>query len=216
MSFEKNYSYFRNREERAAFIAREFAKELAQSKTVLDVGSDYNTLKKILGKKVTGVDLYGEPDIRIDFEKDKLTRFKNGQFDFLVCTEVLEHLDNLHEMSDELARVAKRYILVSLPNCLSLFAKYNIVFHDKIGKYYGLPFERPEDRHRWLFSYKDIDRFFNHFAKTKGWKIRRKFLQCNFTDSPRGRLLRFLVKTFNIDSASQSYWILLEKKPTRR
>ncbi len=216
MKFEKNYTFFANREQRAQFIADTFKQEIADSKKILDVGSDYNTLKKIVGKKVLGVDLYGTPDIVVDFEKEKLTRFKNGQFDLVVCTEVLEHLDNLHEMADELYRVSDRYVLISLPNCLSLFTKYNIVVHGKASKFYGLPFDRPEDRHRWLFSYKDIDRFFEHFAKEKGCLIKRKFLQCSYTNSWRGRTMRSLVRAFNIDSASQSLWILLEKKRLSR
>lgn len=212
MKFDKNYTYFADREGRAQFIASAFKDEIKQSKKILDVGSDYNTLKKLIGKKVLGVDLYGEPDIKIDFEKERLERFKDGEFDMVVCTEVLEHLDNLHEMANELFRVSNRYVVVSLPNCSSIFAKWNILFHDRVGKYYGLPFERPEDRHRWFFSYKDIDRFFQHKAEEKGFRIKRKFLQCNFTDSWKGKAMRFLVGALNINNASQSYWVILEKK----
>lgn len=211
MQFEKVYPSFTNREGRAQFIADTFAAELNEAKTVLDVGSDYNSLKKILGSKVTGVDLYGEPDIVVDFEKELLTRFKDNEFDFLVCTEVLEHLDNFHAMAEELYRVSNKYILVSLPNCLSIFTKWNILFHDRASKYYGLPFERPEDRHRWFFSYKDIDKFFIHFCKQHGCTIKRKFLQVGLTKSWRGNLFREIVRIFDINNASQSYWILIEK-----
>lgn len=215
MKFEKNYSFFADREGRARFIADTFNDEISTSEKILDVGSDYNSLKKLVGAKVLGVDLYGEPDIKVDFEKEKLTRFKDGEFDMVVCTEVLEHLENLHEMVDELIRVSDRYILISLPNCISLFAKWNLLFHSKIGKYYGLPFEKPEDRHRWLFTYQDIDRFFRHHADKKGYVIKREFLQCSYTDSSRGKIMRLFVKTFNIDSACQSCWLLLEKKRQR-
>ncbi len=211
MSFPKNYTYFADREGRARFIAQTFKSEIAESKKILDVGSDYNTLKKIVGNKVLGVDLYGEPDITIDFEKDKLEQFKDNSFDLVVCTEVLEHLDNLHAMADELWRVSRRYIVVSLPNCLSLFAKWNVVRHGTVSKYYGLPFERPEDRHRWLFTYRDIDRFFEHFAARHKCHIKRKFLQCNYAPTLKGRLMRLLVAGLSLDSASQSYWVLLEK-----
>ncbi len=215
MKFQKSYVYFANREGRAQFIADTFGEEIEKSKKILDVGSDYNTLKKIVGNKVLGVDLYGEPDIIIDFEKEKLSRFKDGQFDMVVCTEVLEHLDNLHEMADELCRVSNRYVLVSLPNCMSLFAKLNILFNSRVNKFYDLTFEKPEDRHRWFFNYRDIDRFFEHLAKKNGYRVKRKFLECGFTDSLKGRTMRFMVKVFNIDSASRSYWILLEKKGKR-
>lgn len=207
----KNFTYFTNRQERAGFIAQSFQKEIEQSKKILDVGCDYNSLKKIVGNKVTGVDLYGEPDIRIDFEKDRLSAFKAGSFDLVVCTEVLEHLDNLHEMLDELFRVSNRYVLISLPNCLSLFAKWSIVFRGEIGKFYGLPFTKPEDRHRWLFSYKDLDRFFEHYCRTHKYKIREKFLEMSFSNSWRGQLMRLLIKALSLNSAARSYWILIEK-----
>jgi 2-polyprenyl-3-methyl-5-hydroxy-6-metoxy-1,4-benzoquinol methylase len=212
MSFPKNYTYFKDREGRAAFITETFKKKLSESKNVLDVGCDVNSLKKILGEKVTGVDLYGAPDIKIDFEKEKLARFGARQFDFVVCTEVLEHLDNFHEMVDELFRVARRYVLVSLPNSLSIFTKWNIVFHDRAGKFYGLPFKKPGDRHRWFFGYKDVDRFFEHYTRRTDWTIRKKFLVMNFSNSWKGKLVRSLVKLLGLNSASQSYWILLEKR----
>jgi hypothetical protein len=215
MSFEKKYTFFADRVGRAHFIADTFKEEIEDAKKILDVGSDYNSLKKIVGKKVLGVDLYGEPDIVVDFEKEMLTRFKDNEFDLVVCTEVLEHLDNLHAMVDELFRVSNKYVLISLPNCLSIFTKWNILFHTRASKFYGLPFERPEDRHRWFFSYQDLDRFFVHYTEKHGYVIRRKFLQCGYTNSWKGRLLRALVRTFNIDSASQSYWVLIEKKAAK-
>ena len=211
MSYPKKYASFTNREGRAAFLAREFASELASSSSILDVGCDYNSLKKIVGSKVTGVDLYGEPDIRIDFEKDALSQFDDNAFDFIVCTEVLEHLDNLHLMVDELFRVSNRYVLISLPNSLSVFAKWNIVFRDTAGKYYGLPHRRPEDRHRWFFSYKDIDAFFRQYASDHEYELVRRFLLMNFSSGWRGSLMRFFIRTFGINNASASYWLLLEK-----
>lgn len=212
MHFEKKYAYFADREGRARFIADTFKEEIAKSKKILDVGSDYNTLKKIVGNKVLGVDLYGKPDIVVDFEKEKLTRFKNNEFDLVVCTEVLEHLENLHEMNDELFRVSKKYVLISLPNCLSLFAKWNVVTGGWVSKYYGLPFEKPEDRHRWLFTYRDVDRFYRHYCEEKGYTIKKEFLQCSYTNSWKGKVTRFFVKLFTIDSACLSCWLLIEKK----
>lgn len=212
MSFPKKYEYFSDREGRAAFIASVFSKEISESGSLLDVGCDYNTLKKIIGSKVTGVDLYGEPDFKVDFEKEKLSRFKDNEFDMTVCTEVLEHLENLHEMIDELTRVSKRYILISLPNCMPLFTRFDILLYGKTGKFYGLPFKKPEDRHRWFFSHTDIEKFFQNYAPKKSLTITKRFLHCNFSSSWKGKLVRMFIKTFNIDIAAQSYWILLEKK----
>lgn len=212
MPLPKRYEYFNNREGRAAFIAKIFEKEIAQSQSALDVGCDYNTFKKIVGEKVTGVDLYGDPDIKIDLEKEKLSRFTDRQFDFVVSTEVLEHLENFHEMVDELFRVSNRYVLISLPNCVDIFTRFNIFFRGKTGKFYGLPFEKPDDRHRWFFSHAELERFFQHYARIHSVQISRRFLHCNYSSSWKGFLVRTFVKIFNVDIAAQSYWILLEKK----
>lgn len=212
MSYPKRYEFFTDRKGRAAFIAKTFEKEIAQSKSILDVGCDYNTLKKIVGQKVTGIDLYGDPDYKVDFEKEKLSRFKDGEFDTVICTEVLEHLENLHEMIDELVRVSNRYTLISLPNCMNLFTRISILFLGKAGKFYGLPLIKPDDRHRWFFSHTDIERFFQDYTKKKSLSIVKRFLHCNYSPSLRGILVRTVIRLFDIDNASQSYWILISKK----
>lgn len=211
MAFPKKFAHFTDREGRAAFIAETFAQELGDAQRVLDVGCDYNTLKKLVGDKVLGVDLYGEPDIRIDFEREHLKQFRAKHFDMVVCTEVLEHLEQLHAMTDELLRVSRRYVLVSLPNCLNVFTKFNILFHNRVSKYYGLPLDPPEDRHRWFFSYQDIDRYFAHIAKQSQFKVKTKFLVMNFSPSWKGKLLKHFVQLTGYDNASMSYWILLER-----
>jgi len=210
-NFKKNYDFFNNRKGRANFIAKKFNKEISYSKRILDVGCDYNTLKKNIGNKVVGVDLYGDPDIKIDFEKEKLAQFKDNEFDLVVCTEVLEHLENFHEMIDELFRVSNKYILISLPNCLDIFTKWNIVFHNHIGKFYGLPLSKPEDRHRWLFGYLDIDNFFELYCQKNNCHVTDKFIHCNYSHSYKGHLMRILAKVLNLNNAGQSYWILINK-----
>lgn len=211
MNFPRRYEFFTDRKGRAAFIAKIFEKELSQSSSILDVGCDCNTLKHLLGTKVTGVDLYGNPDYKIDFEKEKLARFKDGEFDMIICTEVLEHLENLYEMINEIFRVSSKYILISLPNCADFFSKISILFTGHIGKFYGLPIEKPDDRHRWFFSHTDIDKFFSEYSQRNNHKILRRFLLCNYSYTWRGALVRLFIKIFNVNSAGQSYWILLEK-----
>jgi 2-polyprenyl-3-methyl-5-hydroxy-6-metoxy-1,4-benzoquinol methylase len=212
MKFQKRYDQFNNREERATFISKVFSKEIESSNTVLDVGCDFNNLKHIVGSKVTGVDLYGSPDFKIDFEKEKLSQFKDREFDMIICTEVLEHLENFHEMIDEIFRVSNKYILISLPNCADFFTRLNILSSGYVGKFYGLPIEKPNDRHRWFFSHIDIEKFFLEYTKKHQYKILRRFLVCNYGSSWKGFLVRLFIRIFNINSAGQSYWILIEKK----
>lgn len=212
MSIPKRYDQFNNRKERAAFIASAFSDVISQSKSILDVGCDFNNLKEIIGPKVTGIDLYGKPDIQVNLEQEKLTLFPDHQFDLVVCTEVLEHLENFHTLIDELFRVSRKYVLISLPNCADFFTRLKILHTGSVGKFYGLPLVKPSDRHRWFFSHNDLEIFFQKYSKINNYSILRRFLVCNYGNSWKGMLIRVFIKLFRVDSAGQSYWILLERK----
>jgi len=64
----------------------------------------------------------------------------------------LEHLDNLHEVFDDLCRVSNKYIIISLPNNWINF-KFALIRNEGFFKYYGLPIDPPKDRHKWFFNY---------------------------------------------------------------
>lgn len=42
--------------------------------------------------------------------------YKNNSFDLVICTEVLEHLENPKKAYRELLRVSRKYVLMSVPN----------------------------------------------------------------------------------------------------
>jgi predicted SAM-dependent methyltransferase len=210
---KKSFEHFKNRNGRATFILNRFKEYIEESSTILDVGCDNNILKQNLqNKKVIGIDIGGNPDFTIDLDKDKLTRFTNNSFDMVICTEVLEHLNDFHSMLNELFRVSNKYVLISLPNCMDVFTKYNFLFHNKISKYYGLPLEKTNDRHKWIFFWNDIDNFFKAYCKKNNLGIIDKFLHFNFSQSIKGFIARSAVKILNLNSASQSYWIIISKK----
>ena len=90
---------------------------------------------------------------------DKVSRlpFEDSEFDLCCAFDVLEHLEKFHLINNELLRVAKQYVLISLPN--SAFEIYNNVLKNNpqkrpdcnrgtFSKYYGLPIIEPDDRHR--------------------------------------------------------------------
>ena len=58
--------------------------------------------------RYTGIDLGGTPDITIDLERADRLPFDAAAFRCVVCSDVLEHLDNLHAVFGELLRVAGR------------------------------------------------------------------------------------------------------------
>lgn len=154
---------YNNRNEKAKYIAfryKDFLKE-----KILDVGCGDGYLKKYLDKntKYTGIDIVGNPDIFVNLEKEKIP-YPDNFFDCVVCADVLEHLDNIHQVFDELIRVSKKYVIVSLPNCYPKPFKKIMTGKGEL-KFYGLPIEKPADRHKWFFSYKDAEKFILGRAK---------------------------------------------------
>jgi 2-polyprenyl-3-methyl-5-hydroxy-6-metoxy-1,4-benzoquinol methylase len=73
------------------------------------------------------------------------------RFDIVICSDVLEHLDNLHQTFAELVRVSRRYLLISLPNCWAVARQPIGRGTGSIG-HYGLPPTPRHDRHKWFFS----------------------------------------------------------------
>ncbi len=127
---------------------------------VLDVGCRSRNLKCALpdGKAhYCGVDLYPPADVLGDLEGD--LPFGNGSFDTVVALDVLEHTDNIYKAFSELCRVTKRHLLISLPNAYEIRARVKFLFGQRLSGKYGLPPEPPDDRHRWVFSFREARNF---------------------------------------------------------
>lgn len=162
---------YTDRASKAVYIAGKYAPILTGS--VLDVGCDAAPLRRLVHQPrlYTGIDMRPDADLVIDLESGKLP-FADRQFDTVLCTDVLEHLEHCHAVFDELCRVAARHVVVSLPNPLR-----NLIiglFHDASGgrlKYYGLPTERPPDRHRWFFGAQDAAEFLTARGERAGFHI---------------------------------------------
>lgn len=173
-------TFYQSRQGRANWITSRFKDVFHASSSVLDVGCWEKDLKTFLSekKKYHGIDIAGTPDEHVDLEKIDRLPFKDREYDTVVCTDVLEHIENIHQITGELFRVARRNVIVTLPNPLQNIWSY--VFNkktnkgDKFGvhaKYYGLPLEIPEDRHRWFYSYDEAVCFMKHKAKEQGFTL---------------------------------------------
>lgn len=138
---------------------------------VLDVGCDRAVLRDFLGAdRYTGVDRSAEADVHHDLQADGPLPFADNSFDVVVCTDVLEHLDNLHEVFTEIVRVGKKRLILSLPNNWNA-ARLKIERGRGSFKHYGLPLDPPGDRHRWFFSYEEARDFFLGQAERHNLKI---------------------------------------------
>jgi 2-polyprenyl-3-methyl-5-hydroxy-6-metoxy-1,4-benzoquinol methylase len=165
--------WYNGRDERAEFAAHVFYEYFGSS--VLDVGCWKQDLKDELPnkKQYTGIDIAGDPDIKINLEEKKLEHFNQNQFETIACLDVLEHIDNIHEVFDDICRVASDYAILSLPNnyMMNDMKKSILTGQTVSNKFYGLPPEEPEDRHKWFFNYIQAKKFIYKRAKKNNAKI---------------------------------------------
>jgi SAM-dependent methyltransferase len=212
LSMKVRYGSFSDRRVRSAYIADNFSKIL--SGRVLDVGCDKRVLKKLLPNiDYLGTDIGGEPDIKLNLEKINFLPFVDGAFDCVLCSDVLEHLDNLHHIFTELLRVSNRYVIISLPNNWTNARKPIERGYGSFDKY-GLPPQPPVDRHKWFFSLTEgID-----FIKAQVAKHPVTLVEEHVTEKPRP----FFVKAFRrilypsqeryLNRYAHTLWVVLEKK----
>jgi SAM-dependent methyltransferase len=166
--------FYMNREERSEWLAERFSECFTGAKNVLDVGCGIDKhLKKFVpaGVKYVGMDAVGEPEMKVDFDKGEKFPFADGEFDLVVCADVLEHLEKIHFVLNEILRASNKWVVISLPIPARPTILKKIIFSERL-KRYGLPLEVPADRHRWFYTYQEMVDFISHFADKNGFIIK--------------------------------------------
>ena len=177
---------YHSREDKPEYVWRKYGTILTES--ALDVGADKGGLRKWLPDDVRYVAVgFGDGvNVEIDLEKGVLP-FSDGEFNCVLCLDVLEHLENIHGMFDELCRVSGNYVIISLPNPWKDFIR--MLRHgffrgpEKPMKFYNLPVDPPEDRHRWFFSPDESEKFLRERGKRNGMKI----IQIDYGRGPQNK-----------------------------
>ena len=93
--------------------------------------------------------------------------FADVSFDAVVALDVLEHVDNIWFAFDEMVRVARRQVMVVLPNFYHFRERLRFLRGREAGKYVLSP-APIQDRHRWLLSYRTAHSFCAHQAIRHG------------------------------------------------
>jgi 2-polyprenyl-3-methyl-5-hydroxy-6-metoxy-1,4-benzoquinol methylase len=98
--------------------------------SIIDVGCGEGILLSHIGGPVSGKRLCGLDADPKEIETARVQApfarfvvgsiydlpFRDGQFDLVICTEVLEHLESPEKALKQLSRVAARYCIFSVPN----------------------------------------------------------------------------------------------------
>ncbi len=220
-------SYYNSRETRNKFIAENLGDYIGQS--VLNIGG---TGKKYLAKYLPEnvdykeLDIAGNPDFKVNLEKEVPVNIGDNSFETVICTEVLEHLDNLHAVYFDLIRLASKWVIISLPNALQGIDIYQQkqdgyttskagITRGKNLKFYGLPTCKPEDRHKWFFSYSEAQFFLEYYADEIGFDV-LKIFPTGAEETSRKRMLarefwkiKLNEKQF-VDKYSSSIWCVMD------
>jgi len=173
MTFQTDFNYI-DRETKAKYVWLKY-KPILENSSILDVGADECYLKEYLpsGATYLGIGLGGNPDQQINLEKEKIP-FDEDSFDTVLCLDVLEHVENIHDVFDELCRVSRHYVIISLPNAWADFyamLRFREYKPGQATKFYGLPLEIPADRHKWFFSAKEAENFVQYRAEKNDMNI---------------------------------------------
>jgi len=217
--------FYNNRKERSRWLAERFEAEISSSKSLLDVGCYNADLKTFISKniKYTGIDIAGKPDVFINLDEIEKLPFGDNEFDTVICADVLEHLENIHLIFDELCRVSAKNIIISLPNAYASIPEFvkgkkyaktpeKRKQFGKYQKFYGLPLEKPDDRHRWYFAYDEAIDFLSYRAEKFGFKIKIAESEWKYTKFSFLKMIKWFFKQISNNLAQKNIICLLEKK----
>ncbi len=128
--------------------------------TLLDIGCRTMALKPLLQgcREYFGADLMPGPNI-LQCNLEEGLKFPDRSFDVVVALDVLEHLEHAHQVFQDMQRVARRAVIVSLPNMYYWKFRYNFLFGKGLSGKYAFPAEPILDRHRWVLSYDEATDF---------------------------------------------------------
>jgi glycosyltransferase involved in cell wall biosynthesis/SAM-dependent methyltransferase len=142
-----------DRKTRPMWIRQQFPFLFTSGIRILDVGCGNAELRRYVDDGLyIGIDVTTSADLRLDLDSVKKLPFSDQEFNTTLCIETLEHLESPSVVANELFRVTKSCVLISLPNCwrdarVPIRRGYGTIAH------YGSPYELAgKDKHRWFFN----------------------------------------------------------------
>jgi hypothetical protein len=212
---------YSSRFERNDYASGLITKFFSDTKKILNIGGggkrhlekSFNTKLKV---KITEIDITGDNDLNLDLDLETKLPYENNSFDMTLALDNLEHIENFHQIFFEMFRVTKKNILISLPNSVETF--FEILKNNKqsdikerghYSKFYGLPTNKPKDRHKWFLTIGDIERFFLEFVKDKDAEV--EFFTNTKLSFKKFLLTFFLSERLKKELRYPWVWILIKK-----
>jgi len=144
--------------------------------SVLDVGCRGRELRDHLpkGAGYVGLDLLPPADVIASAEEP--LPFEDDSFETVVLADVLEHLDDPYLALDEAMRVARKSVVILLPNIYTLMMRlYFAAFGRLPTAKYRFEVEPRVDRHRWIMSFDEAASFTHERASRRAWRVAREY-----------------------------------------
>lgn len=108
---------------------RAFVKKYASQEKTLEVGCGFSHYSEYFPNRI-GIDVVSLPTVDVVADAHDLNMFKEGEFDRVLCIEVLEHLHSPQKAVDEMRRVLKK------GGILILTTRFIFPLHDVPHDYY--------------------------------------------------------------------------------
>ncbi len=153
---------------------------------LLDVGCRTKDLKPLLRgcRRYQGLDMSDAPEV-IGCNLEAGIPLPDDSFDIAVALDVVEHLERSHFIVQDMMRVARKGIVVSLPNMYYWSFRWNFLRGRGISGKYTFPPAPPVDRHRWILSYDESVEFMRGVTGKSDIEVHKVMPQ-------RGRLKRLM------------------------
>jgi hypothetical protein len=214
--------HYLDRAERNRFAASQL--QGAEVKRILNLGGGGKRhLQQSLSRMDVGVyeiDIQGDCDLAVNLDTLESLPFEDNHFNVACAFDVLEHLEHFHLLNEEMYRVSKEYVLISLPNSVTEILydflrnkpqKTPDLNRGTFSVFYGLPLSPPSDRHRWWLYFEDIIRYYYYFSQAHGASL--EFWTPKL--SIKKKLFKFMFGARLCYSLFCPYvWIKLSKPPT--
>jgi hypothetical protein len=147
---------------------------VAMSGTLVDVGARDKILQQYLQKTrlhyLSSDIMPGHP---LYWNLEEPLPAMDNAYEVIVALDVLEHVENIHQALQELLRVSRNRLFISIPNMTCLSFRLHFFYFGKLsGKYTLLPTHQG-DRHRWLTSYPQVCTLVQHAIKDRGYEARQ-------------------------------------------